>query len=173
MRFWMMAAAAMAVAVPASAQVTLESGQGVTVTIDASGKAELGKVHPAALGPHDLEALDQMRIAYKVLEPTEGVMPPVMMSGDVAMPEITPGRVEIAFVVIGEKDSVLVLLNGYDEALTYRARIKVMTRTGPTDVCLVVPGKRGYEHWPYKIDHIELTDFKLEPWQPGDKVTCR
>jgi hypothetical protein len=170
----MIAAAALTVATPASAQVTLSSGQGTSVTIGSDGKVEMGKVHPAALGPHDLEALDQMRISYKTAKVKSGVMPPVMMRAtEATMPDVAPGRVEIVFVVIGEKDSVLVMLNGYDQGLTYRATIFVKGRSGPTDVCLVMPGRRGYEHWPYAIDRIELTAFQFEDWKPGNPVPCK
>jgi hypothetical protein len=40
-------------------------------------------------------------------------------------------------------------------------------------VCIVLPGKRGYEHWPYPIEKIELSEFTVEPWKEGDPVTCR
>jgi hypothetical protein len=173
MRNWILAVA-LTVAAPASAQVVLTSGQGVAVTVGADGEAEAGNVHPAALGPHDLEALDQLRIAYKAVEPRSGVLPPVMMSAtEATMPDVAPGRIEIVFVVIGEKDSVLVMLNGYDQGLTYRATITARGRTAPTDVCLVIPGRRGYEHWPYAIEKIELTAFSLADWSPEDGVPCK
>lgn len=173
MRYWMVAAA-MVCANPASAQVALTSGQGVSIAIAADGEVETGKPHPAALGPHDLEALDQMRIAYQSIPQTEGVLPAVAMNpGDHPMPGIIAGKIEIAFVVIGDKDSVLVILNGYERALVYRARITVRGKTGPTDVCLVMPGKRGYEHWPYAIERIELTALTLVDWSPEDGITCK
>lgn len=173
MRTWIMAAAALAVAAPASAQVTLAPGQGVTLTFGGSGEAMASDVHPAALGPHDMDALEQMRIAYKAAKPKPGVLPPVVMNYTDAAPAITPGRIEIVFVVIGEKDSVLAIVNGYARGMTYRATITTRGRAQPTDVCLVLPGRRGYEHWPYAIEKIELTEFTLVDWAPGDSLPCR
>ena len=42
----------------------------------------------------------------------------------------------------------------------------------PTDVCAVLPMLRGYEHWPYPIDRIELTKLTLIPYRQGDNPTC-
>lgn len=174
MRTWIMAAAAFALSTPASAQIVLTSGQGVSVSIGGDGAVRPDKVRPAALGPHDFEALDQMRVAYKATKPAGEVLPPVMMSNtEIPMPAIAPGRIEIVFVVIGDKDSVLLILNGYDQGLTYRATITARGRSAPTDVCLVMPGKRGYEHWPYAIDKVELTALTLVDWSPEDGVPCK
>lgn len=173
MRYGMMAAA-MVCAAPASAQVALTTGQGVAITIAGNGEVETSKPHPAALGPHDLAALDQMRIAYQSIPQTEGVLPPVVLnSEDHPMPDIVPDKIEIVFVVIGDKDSVLAILNGYDRALVYRAKIAVRGKAGPTDVCLVMPGRRGYEHWPYAIERIELTALTLVDWSPEDGIPCK
>jgi hypothetical protein len=69
-------------------------------------------------------------------------------------------------------DRLLVIENGYGRALRYRAVISRGTRSQPTDVCTVLPTLRGYEHWPYPIDAIELSDLALVPYQEGTAPVC-
>jgi hypothetical protein len=59
----------------------------------------------------------------------------------------------------GTKHSLLIVHNGYAQALRYRALITTGGKVQPTDVCLVIPGKSGVEHWPYAIDAIEVGAF--------------
>ena len=59
----------------------------------------------------------------------------------------------------------MLLENGYDRALVYRARITVAGRTRPTDVCVVLPSNRSSEHWPEAIERIDLSDFELVTWR--------
>jgi hypothetical protein len=96
-------------------------------------------------------------------------------SGDAlaASQPIDPNRIKLRLLIIPPHDSVLVVDNGYDHALSYRAIIWVNDQAGPTDVCWVLPGHHGYEHWPYLIDRVELLDLKFEAWQEGDRVPCR
>lgn len=174
MRFWMMAAAAIAIAVPASAQVTLTPGQRVTVTIAGRGSIDIGEPTRAVLGANGEAALSQVRA---LPAPPDGeIAPPpvpVQRNPKVAVPLPVPGQVGISFLVPDGRDSVLIVENGYDRAFSYRLRITLKGRTRPTDVCIVVPGKRAYEYWPDVIDSVELTEIELQDWQPGDPVTCR
>ncbi|MCW3846721.1 hypothetical protein OF829_05680 [Sphingomonas sp. LB-2] len=170
--------AALAMAVPASAQVTLTPGQGVTVAVSAGGKVSAERVHPAALAPDDLEAVGMLRDSYPAIQKSQsdpkGVLPAIpMRNSRVPAGPIKPDRIEIVFEVIDGKDSVLAIRNGYGQGLTYRAQITARGRTAPTDVCLVMPGKRGYEHWPYAIDRIELTELTLADWTPDQGIPCR
>jgi hypothetical protein len=86
---------------------------------------------------------------------------------------IDPSRLKLRLLVIAPHDTVLVIDNGYDRALSYRAIIWVNDQERPTDVCWVLPGHHGYEHWPYLVDRIELLDLRLETWTEGDRVPCR
>ena len=53
-----------------------------------------------------------------------------------------------------------------------RASVTRGRRTERTDVCTVLPGLRGYEHWPYSIDRIDLSDFALVPYRAGSAPVC-
>ena len=67
---------------------------------------------------------------------------------------------------------LLGLENGYEGALRYHAVFHKGDRAQSTDVCIVLPRKRGFEEWPYFFDRIELSDFRLIPWHDGDAVPC-
>jgi hypothetical protein len=71
-----------------------------------------------------------------------------------------------------EESRLLLIENGYDRGLRYRATIYRRGRSEPTDVCVVIPERRGYEHWPYPIDRIELSGLTLFPLREGDPLTC-
>ena len=86
---------------------------------------------------------------------------------------VAPNRITLRFHSIAGQHSMLILENGYDRAIVYRARMTLGDRTTPTDVCLVMPGRRGYEHWPHSIDRLDLSDFSVTEWREGDPVTCR
>ena len=73
----------------------------------------------------------------------------------------------------GTDHAVLLIENGYDRAFGYRATMHVRGRATPTDVCLVRPHLRGIEHWPYAIESIDLSSFRLVPWREGQQVTCQ
>jgi hypothetical protein len=73
----------------------------------------------------------------------------------------------------GGKHTLLLIENGYDQGFSYRAIMRIGRRSEPTDVCTVLPNLRSLEHWPYRIDRIELHDFQMLPWNPGDGPVCR
>jgi len=94
---------------------------------------------------------------------------------DMAIPPdaVPPGEVHIAFRQIGDSDHrLLVISNGYDRALSYRAHIRVKGKDHYTDVCTVLPGIHGFEHWPYAIEAITLSELRLEDWPEGKKPRC-
>jgi hypothetical protein len=97
-------------------------------------------------------------------------------SSELGIPKPAPvaaGFVRIRFTPIKNgAESLLILENGYDMALTYRARIHQGSRSKAADVCQVMPAKRGFEHWPYPIERIELFAIRLEPWQQGQRPRC-
>jgi len=168
MRYWL-AAAVMMAAAPASAQVTLEANQATSIKLTANGGAIVAAPRPAELGEHDRSFVEEMRDS--VANSDNIVMGSAAPGID--PPPVALGQIEIIFVVLDGKETVLVMVNGYDQAVTYRARIWAEGRDAPTDVCLLLPGKRGYEQWPFAIDRIELSAFRTEPWKDGDPIPCR
>lgn len=88
--------------------------------------------------------------------------------------DVRRDRVKFSFVPLQPPGHTLLIVeNGYAEAITYQARITVKGKQAPTDVCLVMPGKRGYEHWPYAIDQIEIGTVTRRKWTERDGVTCQ
>jgi hypothetical protein len=87
-------------------------------------------------------------------------------------PAIVPGQVRLRFLLIAGREAELLLENGFDRALVYRARITLAGESRPTDVCVVLPNNRSSEHWPDAIERIDLSDFELVPWPEGRAPTC-
>lgn len=86
---------------------------------------------------------------------------------------VKSGELQISFRQIGNSDQrLLIIANGYDQALSYRAHILVKGSDRYTDVCTILPGKHGFEHWPYAIDRIVLSDIKLIEWQEDRAPVC-
>jgi hypothetical protein len=106
----------------------------------------------------------------------QGPRSAVIESGTDGIPrlaEVRPGQARFSFVSLKPPGrSLLIIENGYAEALVYRARITVKGKPTPTDVCLVLPGKRGYEHWPFLIEKIEIGGLARRKWTEGEGVTC-
>ncbi len=98
----------------------------------------------------------------------------VSREADIGLPDpVPPNEIRVAFRQIGESDHrLLVISNGYDRALAYRAYVHVDGKDQYTDVCTVPPGVHGFEHWPYASDRITLVDLRLEPWQEGQQPRC-
>lgn len=93
-----------------------------------------------------------------------------------AVPEPSPvetGVVHLRFMSIAGRHALLVVENSYDSALAYRARLTEQGETRHTDVCVVVPRLRSYEHWPHTVERLQLSDFRLVPWEEGRPVTCQ
>lgn len=94
---------------------------------------------------------------------------------DVPSPVAAPDMLRLRFTsgrVRGKPYALLVIENGYDRALVYRATMWVGEDAHPTDVCLVMPRKLGVEHWPHPIKAIELREMRLVAWEPGDAIPC-
>jgi hypothetical protein len=165
MRFWMMAAAMLA-AIPAQAQeVTLEPAQGVTLHVGTDGAVQADATGHAEVLPFDGAFLKQVEAAYASGQE-------LFTSTAQDAPPIAREALTLRFIVLDGKATMLALENGYDEGLVYRATIEVKGRSQPTDVCLVLPGKRGYEHWPYAITKITLHHFSRVHWSDGDPLPC-
>ena len=176
MRHLLFAAAIMAVATPAFAQdrlpITLAPEQAITLRLDESG-ATLARENPgrAEWTPFDLAVARHLsgitppkEPAAATALPNDGSMP--------AAPAVQPGRLRIRFLSIAGQHSILILENGYDRGILFRARMTRDGDTRPTDVCLLVPMQHGFEHWPHPIDRIEISDIRFVPWRRGDPVPC-
>jgi hypothetical protein len=153
--------------------ISLSRGQSVTLHFDEGGGAVLVERGPApAFTPFEQRVVRDL--SGGVYDHAVGGVSAPMTVGDGPAPApVTPYAVRIKFVATpGGEHTMLMIENGYDGAFTYRA---IMTRRGEsetTDVCQVQPMLRGFEHWPYRIDNIELRAMHLAPWREGDRVVC-
>jgi hypothetical protein len=163
---------AIAAAAPAAAQtVTLAPEEAVTLRMDGKDGLAVATRGRAEWTPFDLAvARNFLRGLYD-----QGVGPnsvPTALPGMPAPPAIVPGQVRVRFLMIAGRQAELLLENGFDRALVYRASITLAGHTRPTDVCVVLPSNRSSEHWPDAIERIDLSDFELVPWQEGRRPTC-
>lgn len=158
--------------------VTLLPGQSVTIHIaaDAGGAVTLEGRGTVALSEFDMAAIRRFNDPkYNAMAsgPT-GIAVNAREQGLPDASPVAPGVVRIMFAhVANETQTVLILENGYDRGLVYRARIEESGSMQATDVCLVIPMRRGYENWPYASRRIVLSDFRLERWNPSEPVQCR
>ena len=88
-------------------------------------------------------------------------------------PPIVPGEIRMRLHDIAGQHTMLIIENGYDRALIFHARMTSGDRSTATDVCLVVPNNRSFEHWPHPIDRLELSQLVQVDWRQGDPVPCR
>lgn len=165
---------------PALAQsdagITLSPGESITVTTDpdrASGFEVLDRA-PARLSRYDEASVELF--LRGAMDHAVGPVAEPMAAGEMGLPvppEVTSGMIRITFAAVAEgRETVLLIENGYDRAFIYRAVINRDGQSRPTDVCTVMPGIRGHEHWPYDIDSIALTGFRLEPWNESQGIRC-
>jgi hypothetical protein len=138
---------------------------------------EAGEVSFAPDGATDMSAVDKdtLQDPAKLAEAT-GANSVVIPSKGVDAPPLAGDEIRISMFAVTEPDgspgTLLVLENGYDRALRYRANMVRGHSSQPTDVCTVLPRLRGYEHWPYRIDRLDLTGFALVPYRQGSRPVC-
>jgi len=105
----------------------------------------------------------------------DGEIKSLQLVDDVANPEIT---ISIRFGPMedGNFDSMLVIENPFDELLRYEAYISVPNQSDfvYTSSCPVGPKTSTYEHWPYAVFHLVMTNVRLLPVPTGDEyeITC-
>jgi hypothetical protein len=171
--FALAASAAVALAQPPAASVTLKTGETALVRIAPDGAVSVESRGPApAMSGFEAESLRQM--AGTAVPEGSGPLPPVAITGRKA-PPVAAGRVRLTLREVAGKtphDAMLSIENGYDRGFRYRAVMRRGTRSAPTDVCMVLPGKPGFEHWPFQIDAVDLADLRLVAWKPGDALPC-
>ncbi|THD36138.1 MAG: hypothetical protein E7773_09425 [Sphingomonas sp.] len=156
--------------------VTVNRGEAVTFTIDEDGKAAPRVVdRKPATDMTEFEKATSAKFVSGAFDNATGNNPQPMTDAQMGMvsPKAAPNTVDLHFVRTAGKDaSLLVVINGYDRGMIYRATMRRGDKAEPTDVCLVMPGKIGNEYWPYPLDSIELSDIRLVPWKPADGVPC-
>jgi hypothetical protein len=175
-------AALLGLAAPAAAAdppaiISLRPGEQAIVLIDDGGRVRVERTGPARLSDYDRAAVRELLLNHP---DAVGPNPAIHTEGDGHLPDpppVEPGSIRISFQAVAadgkEQESRLLLLeNGYGRGLVYRATITHDGRSEPTDVCVVPPGIRGYEHWPYAIGRIDLRELRLVPLREGDPLTC-
>ena len=156
-----------------AAKVALHPGEQVTLKVAADGQVtrlDGGAARP--MTQRDLEALAAILTHYsQAMGPNAGAV-----VGKSPPPPLQPDVVRISFVAApdpnGREGRMLVVENGYGAMLKYRAAIVRNNLTQPTDVCTVLPHLADYEHWPYPIAEIDLSDLTLLPARPGQAPVC-
>jgi len=176
----LMAVLAGSVATQAQAQapagVSIAAGEEVVVRIVGAGRVEVVSRGPAPpMTPFDAYSLADL-VATKAPPGATTLPPKVFLKGE-GPPPPPAARGVIRLVlrdVVGatRHDALLLIENGYEQGFRYRALMRRGERSAPTDVCLIMPGKPGHEHWPYQIDRLDLSDLRLVPWKPEDGLPC-
>jgi hypothetical protein len=170
-------APALALAQPA-AKVEISPGETLTLRVAGDGAATVdGRAAAAPL--NDLETDFMGRARRVAIVPGVKSQPPFPGMSATSPPPVAPGLLRITFRLVpppvakgANGDMLLSIENGYDGALRYKAVMRRGNGAKPTDVCIVMPLKRGYEQWPFPFDRIELSDFRLIPWHQGDGISC-
>jgi hypothetical protein len=157
----------------------LEPGARFVVEVDDAGEVTVTPDGTARLSDLDRDVLRQFADTYDDPEKLAEMIGPnaAIIRSDMAQPRpVEPGLVRISFFRMtgrnGLPETLLLLENGYDSGFRYRAQMVRGERTEPTDVCMVLPRLRGYEHWPYSIDRINLSEFALVPYRAGTAPAC-
>ncbi|WP_145960945.1 hypothetical protein [Sphingosinithalassobacter portus] len=147
---------ALAPAQAAAQLLKLKPGEAATVRLSPHVTATAPEA--ATMTPFDTFVFSQ--IAPEIVDTDEGQM--VTMDDAALMPNIAPGAIRLRFLAVpGHSDMLLIVENGYDRAVRYRARMTVGDERVDTSTC-IVPGKHpGIEHWPHGISEIALSDFRL------------
>jgi hypothetical protein len=154
----------------------IPAGMSITMTVD-TDTAKPAKV--TGVGRATLSDADRA-IAAKFTGGeynwAQGPKSAVIESGVDGVPplaEVQRGQVKFSFLLLQPPGhSLLIVENGYVEAIAYRAKITVKGKETATDVCIVIPQKRAYEHWPYEIEQIEVIAPARRGWSERDGVKC-
>lgn len=170
------AAAFLLGAAAAEAQPTdslrLAPGDAAVVHIGAGAVSADVQPGGARWTPLDIAAARHLSGQAPIDEPATA---PTPMPGDQmpTPPPISPGEIRLRLHDVAGRHTLLIIENGYDRALIYHARMMTADRIATTDVCLVLPSNRSFEHWPEAISRLELDQFVQVDWREGDPVPCR
>ena len=164
-------------AAQAPRSVTIAAGSSVVVHVAPDGSLWSAAPTPASpMNGFEAAALAQMRATPLTDSQVQPAVP--LDGGSAPTPKIKSGELRITLRALAptganpKGEMLLEIENGYDGALRYRAVLRNGDRSQPTDVCIVMPRKFGFEHWPYPFERVELSDFRVIPWHEGDGVTC-
>jgi hypothetical protein len=171
---WIPAITVLAVSAPAAAQgIRLAPGEEAAFALGDGTPIAL-KRSPATPSPFEVAAGRHLAKLPTPAAPVTQGMP--IRRDDVIPPAPVPAANLLRFRLLGvagTDHTLLVVENGYAQAMTYRATITVAGKPQATDVCLVMPGKPSVEHWPYAITAVELSGFQLVAWRPEDGIPCK
>jgi hypothetical protein len=148
----------------------LRSGESVTVRVHDGQVTIIDRSSASAISAFEMETL--RRNQGIVVPPNAETVAPQLMYGSGA-PAVVPGQIRITFRNVpgtesgGDLHSLLTLENGYGQSVLYRAVMHKGTQSKPTDVCEIIPGKFGFEYWPYKLDSLDLSDFRFADVDPN------
>ena len=165
------AAAAQDHSAPAQEQafppIILKAGSTFSIGLNSSGGLDTKSGAAAPLQPYDLEFIRRLITEHSDATGQNGAI----ISLQQQAPQVEPSHLRFSFVPIDDgRQTVLVIENGFPRSFLYRARIGRGSKSVVTDVCQIIPNKRGYEHWPYPIDWIEITDIHPVEWT--GKLRC-
>ena len=163
-----------ALAVPS---VQLVAGETITLSIAGDGVTVVELAPAQGLSLFEAEALKQMQAQSQTIPEGTGVVPPMPLETVSRPKELTPATIRMTLrMVPGDqreaRHALLTIENGYGRMLAYRAVMQANGRAAHTDVCDVLAGKPGFEHWPYPFESLQLSDFELVDRPPG-VMNCR
>ncbi len=171
-RFIVVMAALGLLAGPARAAdtVSLRPGEAITILIDDGGRVSVEKGGAArTMTDEDKGMVRDLLVNHPdAFGPRAAI---VTAEQALPAPPVTRGEVRFSFLGLGN-DRLLIVENGYERGLRYRAVMHRGDRSAPTDVCVVVPRRRSYEHWPHPIDRIDLSAMALVPYREGELPSC-
>lgn len=164
------------VAAPALAQPapTVSLRPGDTATIRLTPQGDQGRVERGAARwtPHDLAVARHM-VGQPIPDAPVDTAERIPGESMPAPSPIAPNQIRLTFHAIADRHTMLIIENGYDHAIVYRAHMVRDGRDQPTDVCLVMPNRRGYEHWPHMMERLDLSSFTVAEWREGEPISCR
>jgi hypothetical protein len=145
--------------------VRILMGSSFLVGLDSAGKLDFKGEAAAPLTAGDFSGLQQL-----LSNPAAAMGPnSVLLHGENAPPMTAHFR--FSFVPFdGGKQSVLIIENGFPRSFMYKARVGRGSRSMVTDVCELLPNHRSYEHWPYPLDWIDISD--IQPVKDAAAVRC-
>jgi hypothetical protein len=156
----------------APATAMLGPGEQVVLVFDDGGVPQVdGRGAAEALSPFDAAAVRELLTNHSyAIGPNSAAL---SEEQGLPTPQPVPARqIRLRFIRMPADHTLLVIENGFPSGLRYRAKMTRGDKVEATDVCTVLPLKRGYEVWPYRIDRLELSGFALFPMQEGDPPTC-
>jgi hypothetical protein len=154
------------------ASVTLQVGDAATFRLAPDGAATLAEQRGSAEWTAYDVAVARHLSGLPIPERAVPFASPLGRDVAPQEPPIEPDMVRVKFLSIAGQHSLLVIENGYDRAIAYRARMFRGDQARPTDVCFVIPHKHGFEHWSFVIDRLEISDMRFVPWREGDPIPC-